>query len=394
MSAPERRARIDLDAIRSNVRRIREIVAPAAVMVVVKAQAYGHGAVPVARAAADAGADWLGVADVEEALALRAAGIRLPILAWLHGPDPDFRAATDAGIDVGVSSVEQLDAAVRAGATVHPKLDSGLSRNGIPDALLPAFAERAARAVADGSIRIRGTFSHLANASEAENLAQLTRFEAGLDVLRAAGIDPGVRHLASSEAALGAPATRLDLVRVGIAAYGLSPAGRPDPAGRPNQAGSPNQAGRPSPVGRPGPEGPLDPATLGLRPAMELSAPVVLVKEVGAGEGISYGFDARTERPTRLALVAIGYADGVPRAASGRAEVAIRGVRHPVAGRIAMDQLVVDVGDAEVAVGDTAVLWGDPATGAPSADEWAAWAGTIGYEIVTRVGGRTVRVPR
>lgn len=376
MSAPERRARIDLDAIRSNVRRIREIVAPAAVMVVVKAQAYGHGAVPVARAAADAGADWLGVADVEEALALRAAGIRLPILAWLHGPDPDFRAATDAGIDVGVSSVEQLDAAVRAGATVHPKLDSGLSRNGIPDALLPAFAERAARAVADGSIRIRGTFSHLANASEAENLAQLTRFETGLDVLRAAGIDPGIRHLASSEAALGAPATRLDLVRVGIAAYGLSPAGRP------------------SPVGRPGPGGPLDPTTLGLRPAMELSAPVVLVKEVGAGEGISYGFDARTERPTRLALVAIGYADGVPRAASGRAEVAIRGVRHPVAGRIAMDQLVVDVGDAEVAVGDTAVLWGDPATGAPSADEWAAWAGTIGYEIVTRVGGRTVRVPR
>ena len=368
MSAPERRARIDLDAIRSNVRRIRELVAPAAVMVVVKADAYGHGAVPVARAAVEAGADRLGVADVDEALALRAAGIRAPILAWLHGPDPDFRAAAEAGIEVGVSSLGQLEAAERAGATVHAKLDSGLSRNGVPDGLLPAFAARAARAVADGRIRIRGTFSHLANASEADNLAQLARFEAGLEVLRAAGVDPGIRHLASSEAALGTPATRLDLVRVGIAAYGLSPSGRPSA------------------------EEVLDPAALGLLPAMELSAPVVLVKDVGVGEGISYGFDVRTERPTRLALVAIGYADGVPRAASGRAEVAIRGVRHPVAGRIAMDQLVVDVGDAAVAVGDTAVLWGDPASGAPGADEWAAWAGTIGYEIVTRVGGRTVRV--
>lgn len=360
-ATPERRIVVDPDAIRSNVERLRELVAPAQTMVVVKADGYGHGAITAARAATDAGTDWLGTADVREALALRDAGIRTPILAWLHGARPDFRAAAAAGVDVGVSSAVQLGAAAEAGATVQLKVDTGLSRNGIPLDALPELAEAAADDERAGRLRIRGVFSHLANASDADSLVQLARFEAALDVLRAAGVDPGIRHLAASESALTLPETRLDLVRLGISAYGLAP----DPR--------------------------IDTVALGLHPAMEVSAPIVSVKRIAAGEGVSYGFDFRTERATTVVLVPLGYADGIPRAASGRAQVAIDGERFPVVGRIAMDQLVVDVGDARVRVGDRAVLWGDPASGAPSAADWAAWAGTICYEIVTRVGGRCDR---
>lgn len=359
-----REARIDLAALRSNVAILKGIVAPAQLLAVVKAEGYGHGAELAARAALEAGADRLGVADIQEALALRAVGIDAPILAWLHGPDADFRAAIDAGIELGLSSAAQLETvAAFGGATVQIKLDTGLSRNGVALAAWPALAARLAEHVAAGRLRLAGIMSHLSNTSEAEDAAQFERFLEAEAVARAAGLDPGLRHIAASEAAITRPGMRLDLVRIGITMYGLPPDARVDTAG------------------------------LGLRPVMELAGSVIAVRRVEAGAGVSYGYIHRTERPTTLALVPLGYADGVPRAASGRgAEAAIGGVRYPVVGRIAMDQLVVDVGDAAVAVGDRAVLWGDPATGAPNAEEWAAWAGTIGYEIVTRIGPRVPRV--
>jgi len=363
VSAPLREARIDLEALRGNVRILRGIVAPAQLLVVVKADGYGHGAGLVARAAVEAGADRLGVADVDEALALRAAGVEAPILAWLHGPDADFHAAVAAGVELGLSSPEQLErAAAVGGAVVHVKLDTGLSRNGVAPEEWPAMASRLAELAVAGRVRPAGMMSHLSNADEAEDAAQLARLLDAERVAVAAGLDPGLRHIAASEAAITRPEMRLDMVRIGITMYGLAPDAR------------------------------IDVAALGLRPVMELAGSVIAVRRVEAGTGVSYGYDHRAERATTLALVPLGYADGVPRQASGRgAEVAIGGRRHPVVGRVAMDQIVVDVGDAEVRVGDRAVLWGDPATGAPSAEEWAGWAGTIGYEIVTRVGPRVPR---
>jgi alanine racemase len=356
-----REARIDLAAIRSNVAAIRALVGPARVLAVVKADGYGHGAELVARAALEGGVDQLGVADLDEALALRTAGIGAPLLAWLHEPGADFAPAIDAGVELGISSLEQLERA--AGGVVHLKIDTGLSRNGVSPAEWEAVCARAAELERTGVLRVRGVWSHLGNAGADETARQQARFEDAVAVARATGLDPEVRHLASSEAAIRTPALRYDLVRIGIAMYGLQPA-----------------------------DG-LDVAALGLRPAMELAASVAAVRRVPAGEGVSYGFVHRTDRETTLALVPLGYADGLPRAATGRAEVAIGGRRHPVVGRIAMDQCVVDVGDADAAVGDRVVAFGDPATGAPSAEDWARAAGTIGYEIVTRVGPRVPRVP-
>lgn len=359
-----REARIDLARLGENVRTLRRLVAPAELLVVVKADGYGHGAVLAARAAVEAGADRLGVADIDEALELRAAGITAPILSWLHGPDADFAAAVAAGIELGISSTEQLEAAVAVGApSVQVKLDTGLSRNGVAPDEWPALAARIAEHVAAGRLRLSGMFSHLSTTDRAEDLAQLARFEELVQVARRAGLESGLRHLAASSAAIDLPAAHLDAVRVGIAVYGLPPA--------------------------PG----VDLAALGIRPVMELAATVVALRRVDVGAGVSYGYQHRAERPTTLALVPLGYADGIPRIVSGRgAEVAIGGRRHPVVGRVAMDQIIVDVGDAPVAVGDRAIVWGDPATGAPSAEEWAGWAGTIGYEIVTRVGPRVPRI--
>ncbi|CAN5545421.1 alanine racemase [soil metagenome] len=360
-----RQATIDLDALRSNVAILRETVAPALLMGVVKADAYGHGAALVASAVADAGAEWLGVADLGEALALRAVGIRTPILAWLHGPATDFVPAVEAGIDLGVSSLDQLERAAAAGpAVVQLKVDSGLSRNGIAPAERAAVFERAASLQAGGSIRVRGIFSHLSNASTADDARQKSVFEQAVAEARAAGIDPELRHLASTQAALEQPSFRFDLVRIGIGLYGLAAADS------------------------------VDAEALGLRPIMQLEGTVAAVRRVPAGTGVSYGFTHRAEHDTTLALVPLGYADGVPRAASNRAEVSINGRRCPVVGRIAMDQFLVDVGTGVVAVGDRVVLWGDPADGVPSAEDWAAAADTIGYEIVTRVGQRVPRVAR
>jgi alanine racemase len=356
---------VDLDAISANAETLRALARTAHAMAVVKADGYGHGAIPAARAALDGGADWLGVADLGEALELRSAGIRAPVLAWLHDPFADFRPAVDAGIDIGVSTLDQLDAVAAAEGeglpVVQLKVDSGLSRNGLAaDEWAQAF-ERAALLERAGLIRVRGLFSHLSNASEAADADALAAFRDALGTAESAGLKLELRHLASTAGAVARPDTRFDLVRLGIGLYGLSPFGR-------------------------------DGGPAGLRPAMTLRTRVAAVRAVPAGTGVSYDHTWRAPEATRLALVPLGYADGVPRSATGRAEVAIRGIRHAVRGRIAMDQMVVEVDDA-VRLGDEAVVFGDPATGAPSADEWADWAGTINYEIVTRIGPRVQRTP-
>ncbi len=352
-----REARIDLGAISHNVELLRGLAGVEA-MAVVKANGYGHGAVQSARAALAGGAAWLGVADLAEAHELRSAGIDAPLLAWIHDPDTDFASAVDAGIDVGVSSDAQLEAlaALPGRAEVQLKIDTGLGRNGVTAERWPAFVEAAAAHERAGRVHVRGVWSHLSNTGPDEDAAQVRVFTEALDAARAAGLDPQLVHLAATGAALHTPAARFGMVRLGIGVYGLAPDDRP--------------------LSR-------------LRPAMELSASVVATKRVPAGQGVSYGYDHVTTEETTLALVPLGYADGIPRHASGRAQVDINGVRHHISGRIAMDQFVVDVGDRPVRVGDRVLLFG---AGGPSADDWAGWADTINYEIVTRIGARVKRV--
>ncbi|QCP07588.1 alanine racemase [Micrococcus luteus] len=379
----ERTARIDLAAVRHNVaavraRTVRQDGTRPLLTAVVKADGYGHGAVAVARAAQAAGADRLGVAHVREALELRGAGLRLPILAWLHTVGTDFAAALEADVTLGVSGwdLDAVAAAVRAlrpapgtadsgpvRARVHLKADTGLGRHGCTPERWPAFVARAAELEAAGLVRVEGVFSHLGVADDPERAeettAQLRRFEEAAAAAAAALGRPLLRHLANTPATLSRPDTHLDMVRVGLGLYGLSPF-----------------------------EG-VDAAGLGLRPAMSLGTTLANVKPVPAGQGVSYGFRHVAPAPTTLGLVPLGYADGVPRIAEG-ARVHVGGRTVPVVGRIAMDQFVVDLGpDARDRPGDAVELFG-PASGIP-ADEWAAAAGTINYELVTRIGARVDR---
>ena len=353
-----REAVIDLGAISANVVALRAALDDMPTMVVVKANGYGHGAVQSARAALAGGADWLGVAHIVEALELRAAGIDAPVLAWLHDPEESFVDAIEGGVDIGVSYPEQLEAVASASgrAVVQIKVDTGLGRNGAPESDWDRLFAAAAAHERAGRIVVRGVWSHLANTPD--DPLQITRFEAALAGARAAGLDPELTHLGATAGSLRVPSSRFSLARLGIGAYGLSPDDAP---------------------------------VAGLRPAMELAASVASVKRVAPGHGVSYGFDHVTAGETTLALVPLGYAYGVPRLASGRGPVSINGVLHRVAGRIAMDQFVVDVGEHPVAVGDRAVLFGDPATGVPGAGDWAEAAHTINYEIVTRIGPRVAR---
>lgn len=364
MTRPLREARIDAGAITANAALLRARIPTAHAMAIVKADGYGHGAATAARAALEGGVDQLGVADLDEAFELRAAGIDAPVIAWLLDPAVDAAAAAEAGITLGLSSRGQLAQVAASGhrVAVHVKVDTGLSRNGVAEGEWGPFVDELAAAQRSGTVDLRGVFSHLSNTSPEDDRRQLVAFERFLDAVRSVGLDPGIRHLAASAAALDHPAARYDMVRYGIALYGIAP--------ERHQRGA-----------------------LPLRPAMRLSARVAGVKRVPAGSGISYGYLHRTTAPTTLALVPLGYADGAPRAALG-APVAIGGRLHRVVGRIAMDQFVVDVGDASVAVGDEAVLWGDPAEGEPSVDDWADAAGTIAYELVTRLGRRVRRTAR
>lgn len=377
MNAPERAAIIDLAAVRHNVRRLAQIAAPAVVMAVVKADAYGHGALPVARAAVEAGASWLGVAHIDEALRLRAAGITVPMLAWLHTPDSDFAAAVAAEVDLGCSGWELPRIAAAAAtlgrpARIHLKVDTGLGRNGCTLTDLPALLAEVALLQSAGQIDVVGIFSHLAVADEPERPetdAQVTVFHEAIALANAAGVHPSVRHLANSPATLTRPDLHFDLVRTGLAVYGLSPLAE------------------------------RTPASLGLRPAMTLVARVAHCKEVPADQGVSYGLNYRTPAATTLALVPLGYADGVPRVATG-GPVRVNGVTYPVVGRIAMDQMVIDLGEAGLVttgrslLGAEAVLFGPGDDGEASVDEWADAAGTINYEIVTRISARVPRVYR
>lgn len=358
-----RLATINTAAISHNIEVLRALVAPVQVMAVVKADGYGHGAIESARAALAGGADWLGVADLSEAFALRAAGIDAPLLAWLHQPGAAFGEAVRANIDLGVSSLAQLNevAATSETASVHVKVDTGLHRNGAFLDEWHQFFEAAVAHELAGRIHVRGLWSHLANAGPEHDLEQIERFSAAIAMAESVGLRPELRHLAASEGTIKHPAARFDLVRVGISSYGLAPADD------------------------------VDVAALGLVPAMTLSAPVISVKRVKAGSGVSYGYSYRCEHDTTLALVPLGYADGVPRHASNRGPVSINGAAGRVAGRVAMDQIVVDMGDASVAVGDEAVLFGDPSMSVPSADDWARAADTVNYEIVTRMGPRVTR---
>jgi alanine racemase len=374
MSEPVfREAVIDLDALTRNVVHLRSVIGTEHVMAVVKANAYGHGAVECARAALDGGADWLGVADLAEAMELRDAGISAPILAWLHDPDTDFAPAIEAGVDLGVSTMAQLEAVAEARrglvaqrrlhgqALVQLKLETGLSRNGIAQ---PEWAETFARARElehAGDIVVRGIFSHVSNASPSDDAAAIALYRQGLELAADAGLHPELRHIAASAAALRIPDARFNLVRLGIGIYGLSPFA--------------DQSS----------------ADLGISPVMTLRGRVAAVRRVPAGKGVSYDYTYRTPRETTLALVPLGYAEGIPRHASNRATVSIAGRVFPVSGRVAMDQFVVDVDDQPVAVGDEVVLFGDPVAGFPSADDWAEAAGTINYEIVTRIGPRVQR---
>jgi alanine racemase len=356
-----RRALIDQAALSANVEALRNAAPARHTLVVVKANGYGHGAVTAAHAALAGGADWLGVADVTEALELRTAGISAPILAWLHSAREDFVAAVDAGVTIGVSTTDQLDALAQCDLpSVHLKVDSGLGRNGIGRAERSGFFEKAAQLHHAGTIRIDGVMSHLAGTSRASDLSQAEEFENALSMLAELGVTPEIRHLAASAGALEHPSLRYDMVRFGISAYGL--------------AASEN------------------PSAVELTPVMTLESEVIQLKQLRQGDGVSYNHTWVASEDTTVALVPLGYADGIPRAASGRAEVALNGQRCPVVGRIAMDQIVVDLGGHPASMGDTVTVWGNPALGAPHADDWADWAGTIGYEIVTRVGHRVSRI--
>jgi alanine racemase len=364
-------ARIDLEAIRHNVRTLDECSGNASVMAVVKADGYGHGILPSATAALEGGASWLGVAMADEALEVRQAGITAPMLAWLLGPGDDWSAVVAAGVDVGVNALWALEKATAAATTtgastrVHLKVDTGLGRGGVQPSGWPDLVDATAKAQADGAVEVVGIWSHLAYADNPGHPTiekQHTVFEAALEIAATAGIRPQVRHLANSAATLRSPNTHYDLVRPGVAVYGLSP----------------------------GPEVGVA-SDLGLTPAMTLTTQVALTKQVPAGHGVSYGHRYVAPRDTTLALVPLGYADGVPRHLTNIGEVSIGGRRYRIAGTVCMDQFVLDIGPDPVSVGDEVVLFGPGVAGEPTADEWAEAIGTINYEIVSRVGARVPR---
>ena len=364
---------VDLGAIAHNVRLLCEHAGPAQVMAVVKADGYGHGATPVARAALAAGAAELGVATVDEALALRADGITAPVLAWLHPPGIDFGPALLAGVEIAVSSVRQLDelldATRRTGrtATVSVKVDTGLNRNGVLAAQFPSMLTALRQAVAEGAIRLRALMSHMVYADQPGNSindVQAQRFSEMLAHAREAGVRFEIAHLSNSSATMSRPDLAFDMVRPGIAVYGLSPV----------------------------PER----GDLGLLPAMTVKCAVALVKPVRAGEGGSYAHTWIAERDTTVALLPVGYADGVFRSLGGRLDVLINGRRRPGVGRICMDQFLVDLGpgQVDVAEGDEAILFGPGSRGEPTAQDWADLIGTIHYEVVTSPRGRITRTYR
>lgn len=362
---------VDLAAIRDNVATLGRHVEGRQVMAVVKADGYGHGMAHAARAARAGGAEWLGAAVLEEALELRRSGDRGRILTWLSVPGEDYREAIGAGVDVTAYTVEELDeicAAARgigSPARVQLKVDTGLSRGGSARSQWSALMAAAAAAERASAVRVTGIWSHFACSDEPGHPAndmQEELFREALQEAEDAGLTPEVRHLCNSAGALTRPSSWFDLVRCGIAAYGLSPI--------PELATS---------------------AELDLVPAMTVRSRFAMVKRIPAGSGVSYGHTYRTDKDTNVGVLPVGYGDGIPRHASSQAPVQAAGRVRTIAGRVCMDQFVVDLDDDEAAAGDAVVLFGTGAGGEPTAQDWADACGTISYEIVTRIGGRMLR---
>lgn len=371
LAAPATREAVlttDLAAVAENTRHFARLAGGAALMAVVKSDGFGHGAADLARTALDNGAVALGVTSLAEAVALREAGLRAPVLSWLNPVDVDVATAVAHRVQLTVPSVRHLAAVARgcAGtgprAQVHLQLDTGLARDGAAPEEWAGLAAAARTAERAGLVDVVGVMGHLPTADEPGHPATAAGLRAllrGAELARRAGLRPLACHLAATSAVLHEPDTRLDLVRVGAGLVGIDPSGR-----------------------------------TGLRGALRLTAPVVQVRRVRAGSGVGYGHAHVTDRPTGLALLPIGYSDGLPRAASGRAEVLLAGRRRPVVGAISMDQVVVDIGDDPIGPGDVATVFGPGDDGEPTPADWARWAGTIPHEIVTGVGPRVRRCAR
>jgi alanine racemase len=355
-------ARIDLDRIAANINLLKGPT-HTPLMAVVKADAYGHGLVEVGLAAEKSGADWLGVALLEEAIKLRTHGVRAPILAWLVPPGSDFKQAVAHDIDLAVASIAAFKeiSTLPNKPRIHIELDTGMSRGGFLDEwdefLKSDFSK----------VHVVGVFSHFARADEPEeqqNVDQLKRFNEMLKDLADIGVNPEIKHLSNSAATLKNSAAHFDLVRPGISLYGLTP----DLKHLGNSK------------------------ALGLAPAMQLRAKLHLVKSVAAHTPVGYGATAHTDKQTKLGVVAMGYADGIPRVAQG-AGVFVDGVRAPIIGRVSMDQFVVDLGpESQAKSGDWVIVFGDGTRGEYTADDWGAASGSINYEIVTRIGPRVPRI--
>jgi alanine racemase len=358
---------VDLEAIASNYKKIKSLTS-AKVMAIVKADAFGHGIIEVSKKLESIGVDMLATADLEEAQLIRTAGIKSSLLAWLHGSETDFAAAIKNDIQIGISTVAGLAAVAEAArevsgiAKVHLKVDTGLGRNGATLTDWPAVVKKAVELKQGGLVELVGVFSHLSGTSSKEDADQLAVFEQAIKDAQSLGASFELRHIAASAATLNNKAAHLDMVRVGIALYGLDPTPQ------------------------------IKAADFSLVPAMRVSSEVVSVKQVPAGHGVSYGFLHKTSSPSTLALVPFGYAEGMPRITTGRASVLLNGMLYPILARIAMDQFILDLGKDPVKVGDEVVIFGDGSKGEPTAEELALAAQTINYEIVTRIGGRAKRV--
>lgn len=370
-------ATVDLGAIARNTRAVRAVT-PAAVMAVVKADAFGHGAVDVASTALAAGASWLGVTSIEEALALRDAGIDAPILSWLNRIDAPWADAVAQRIDVAVASLEQLEAVAAAAARahrtarVHLHVDTGMAREGAPMATWDSLCSAAARLEHAGAVAVVGLMGHLPCADDPAHQANARSVEqfalAGV-IARAYVRNAPMRHLAASAAVLGGAAddsphresaTRVphgDIVRIGAALVGIDSQG-----------------------------------TGHVEAAMSVGAPVISVRHVDAGTPVGYGHSHVMSSDTHLALIAMGYADGIPAAAAGKAHVFLAGRPAPIVGRVSMDSIVVDAGTTPPRVGDWATIFGPGRLGEPTAADWARWSGTLAHDIVTGLGARVARV--